>query len=269
MVIRAKRHLAQHFLESAWVDRVVAIVAPQPHETFLEVGAGRGALTPQLAARAAHVVAVEIDRQLVAKLRRVVPTNVTVVAADFLNLDLDSVPELCAPGVRVAGNLPYNVGSAIVLRLLTTSDFGQRLPDATVMLQREVADRVTAVAGSRDWGPLAVRTALHADASQVLTLPPGAFRPMPKVRSALVRLRFRPAPVVVRDLALLDQVVRAMFTQRRKQVSNALRPILSQLTTLPAERVLELAGIDPQRRPAELGLAELAELSEVLASARR
>ncbi len=269
MVIRAKRRFAQHFLESAWVDRVVDIVAPKPDETFLEVGPGRGALTRQLAARAARVVAVEIDRELVATLRREMPSNVTVLEADFLALDLNRVAALSGPGIRVAGNLPYNVGSAIVLRLLDASGFGQRLLDATVMLQREVADRVTGVAGTRHWGPLAVSTALHADRAQVLALPPGAFRPMPAVRSALVRLRFRPAPVVVTDPGVLDQVVRAMFTQRRKQVINALRPVVSQLTSVPAERIIALAGIDPRCRPADLGLAELAELSKVLAEASR
>ena len=269
MLTPAKHRFGQHFLESAWVDKVVEIIAPKPDETFLEIGAGRGALTKQLAAQAARVVAVEIDRKLAVKLRRQMPVNVTVLAADFLTLDLDSVTKLSVPGIRIAGNLPYYIGSTIVLKLLAASALGGRLLDATLMLQREVADRITAVPGTRDWGPLAVYTALKAQASRVLTIPPGAFRPMPTVRSALIRLRFRPPPVAVRNPVLLDQIVRAMFTQRRKQVSNALRPILSQITSLPAERILEQAGIDPRCRPADLGLTELAELSEVLATAPR
>ena len=249
MAGRSKARFAQHFLEPAWVDRVIDKITPEPDDVFLEVGPGRGALTRHLAVRAARVVAVEIDRNLVEKLRRGMPNNVTIIAADFLSLGLDGVPELAPTGIRVAGNLPYNVGAAIVLKLLAASQFGQRLRDATVMLQREVADRVTAVPGTRDWGPLAVKTALHADSSRVLSLPPGAFRPMPAVRSALIKLRFRPSPVAVRQPALLDQVVRAMFTQRRKQVINALRPVLSTFTSLPPEQVIERAGIDPRRRP--------------------
>lgn len=269
MTGRPRVRFAQHFLESAWIDRVIAKVSPDRKDLFLEIGPGKGALTRNLATRTARVVAVEIDHNLASLLRQRMPDNVTVVTTDFLTLDLDSVPELASGDLRVAGNLPYNVGSAIVLKLLTISRSKQRLRDATLMLQREVADRVTATPGTNNWGPLAVRTTLHAEASSVLSLPPGAFRPMPTVRSALVKLRFRPSPVTVRYPDLLDRLVRTIFTQRRKQVVNALRPALSTFTSMTSEQALERAGIDPTCRPSELGLVELAELSEVLAASQR
>ena len=265
---RARRHFAQHFLEPAWVDRVVEVIQPRNTDTFLEVGAGRGALTLSLARSGARVVAVEIDRNLVASLRPALPSNVTIIEGDFLALDLEHLPGLPDGVIRVTGNLPYSVGSPILLSLLRASQGGTRFRDAVLMLQREVADRVTASPGSRDWGPLAVAVRLHAEPTRALTLPAGAFRPIPRVRSALVTLRFRPAQVPVRDPGLLDRVVRVIFTQRRKTAINALRPLVSQLSCVSAEEVFQRAGVDPRRRPGELGLAELAELSEVLASSR-
>ena len=266
MATPARRRFAQHFLEATWIDRVVTAIGPTADQTFLEIGAGRGALTRALAARVGHVVAVEIDRALGAALRRTMPANVTVHVADILSLDLDSIPALATPRLRVAGNLPYNIGSPIVRMLLAAGGGGQRLQDATIMLQSEVADRITAAAGSRAWGPLAIATAIQAEATRLLTLPPGAFRPMPEVHSALVHLRFRPSPVAIVEPSLLDEMVRALFHQPRKYARNALRPFLAGRTTLPPDRVLARAGIDPRSRPADLGLPELAVLSAVVAA---
>ena len=248
------------------MERVVDVVQPKRTDTILEIGAGSGALTLALARSGARIFAVEIDHDLVEALRRAAPSNVTVIDGDFLTLDLGRLPNLPNEPIRTVGNLPYNVGSPILLALLRWSGHGTRLQDAVLMLQREVADRVTAVPRSRDWGPLAVAVQLHADPTRVLTLPAGAFRPMPRVRSAVVALRFRPSPISVRDPALLDQLVRSIFTQRRKTAANALRPLVSKHGSLSVEEVFSRAGVDPRRRPAELELAELAELAEVLGS---
>ena len=264
MPTRPTRRFAQHFLESSWVDRLVSIVHPSPADTFLEVGAGRGALTLALARAGARVIGVEIDRDLVRRLRRDAPSNVTIVSGDFLTLELDRVVELSARPLRAVGNLPYSVGAPILLKLLRFSDHGARVRDAVLMFQREVADRVTAEPGTRDWGPLAVAVRLHAEPTRALTIPAGAFRPMPQVHSAVVTLRFCPAPVAVRDRHLFDRLVRSLFSQRRKIAVNALRPLASQVSTLSADRVFAEAGVDPRVRPAQLELAELAELSEVL-----
>ena len=262
-----RRRLGQHFLEPAWVDKLLALMAPAPHDTFLEIGAGRGALTLALAARAARLVAVEIDPRLAAELKARAPAPVAVVQADFLRLDLDAlVPD---PPARAVGNLPYSAATAILLKLLDFSGCGARLADATLMLQREVADRVTAAPGTRDWGPLAIATRMHAEARRTLTLPPGAFRPMPRVQSAVVQLEFRAPPVRPADPAVFDRLVRALFTRRRKTALNALRLHATQCSTLPAADIFDRAGVDPRQRPEQLDLPALAGLCAVLAATRR
>ena len=265
---RPRRRFSQHFLESSWVERLVRIVEPSPADSFLEVGPGRGALTLPLARSGARIIAVEIDRDLAAQLRRDAPPNVTVVSGDFLALDLDRVLELGFGPLRAVGNLPYSVSSPILLKLLRFSDHGARIRDAVLTFQREVADRVTAEPGTRDWGPLAVAVRLHARPRTALAIPAGAFRPMPQVQSAVVTLQFCPSPVAVREPRLLDRVVRSIFSQRRKTAVNALRPLVSQMSSLAADAVFEQAGVDPRVRPGQLTLAELAELSEVLADSR-
>jgi len=268
MPTRPRRRFSQHFLESSWVERLVRIIDPSPTNTILEVGPGRGVLTLALARSGARIIAVEIDRDLSAQLGRDAPPNVRVVTGDFLALDLDGIVELGPGPLRAVGNLPYSVSVPILLRLLRLSDHGARIRDAVLMFQREVADRVTAEAGTRDWGPLAIAVRLHATPRTALAIPAGAFRPMPQVQSAVVTLQFCPAPVTVRDPRLLDRVVRSIFSQRRKTAVNALRPLVSQLSSLGADTIFEQAGVNPRVRPAQLTLEELAELSEVLADSQ-
>ena len=253
--MRARKKFGQHFLEPAWADKLVDAIAPQPGDRFLEIGPGPGALTLRLAARAAHVTAVEIDRDMAAALRPRLPSNVTLVEADFLDWDLTAMP----PPVRVAGNLPYNVSSPILFRLLAAHRAHRGLIDATLMLQREVAERIQASPGTGDYGVLAILTQLYADVRRVLALPPGAFRPNPKVHSAVLQLRFREPAVPVHDHDAFEAMVRSMFTQRRKTLSNALRPFAT-LRGREAAGVLAATGIDPRRRPETLQLSELAEL---------
>ena len=261
----AKRRFGQHFLEPPWVSRLVEAIDPHAGETFLEIGPGRGALTLALADRGARLAAVEIDAGLARDLAARAPSNVTIITADFLRLESDRLPDLAMP-TRAVGNLPYNVAAPILLKLLRLSAHGTRLRDATLMLQREVADRVTAGPGSTDWGPLAIAVGLHGEAQRLMALPPGAFRPMPRVRSALVRVRFGPTPVRISHPALFDSLVRTLFTQRRKTALNALRPFAVRVSRLPVARIFARAGVDPRQRPGRLTLTELAELSEVLAS---
>ena len=182
----ARKRFGQHFLEPAWVVKVVRAIAPAPDDVFFEIGPGRGALTRELTARAGSVTAFEIDRDLAAALRETAPANLTIVAGDFLRSEwiLENRP---AGPVRVAGNLPYNVASPILFALIDLYSAGIPLADATVMLQREVADRLMARPGSKEYGVLSVLIGLSADVDRLLALPPGAFRPAPKVQSALVR----------------------------------------------------------------------------------
>jgi 16S rRNA (adenine1518-N6/adenine1519-N6)-dimethyltransferase len=263
--VRARKRFGQHFLEAAWVEKLVMAIEPSPSDTFLEIGPGAGALTLALAPRVGRLIAIEIDRDLASALSSKVPGHVTVMAADFLETDLETLLVSCGP-VRVAGNLPYNVSTPILARLLELADQGRRCRDATVMLQLEVAERLAAQPGSRDWGVLGACQQMRAEVEILLTLPPGAFRPPPKVRSAVVRLRYRPADPPVADIGIFESLVRGVFMQRRKMLSNALAPMAGARGVDPRSAI-ERAGLDGRRRPETLTLAELARLSDVFASA--
>jgi 16S rRNA (adenine1518-N6/adenine1519-N6)-dimethyltransferase len=245
-------------------------VGPAPGDTFLEIGPGQGVLTRRLAAVAARVVAVEIDRDLAARLQTELPSNVSVLEADVLALSAAQVsgelasasgpPVVC----RVAGNLPYNVASPILFKLLEWYGAGVPLRDAVLMLQREVADRLLAPPGGREFGTLSVLVGHQARAERLLTLPPGAFRPMPRVHSTLVRLEFHPPEPPVGDPALFAALVRALFSRRRKMLANALEAH-PEARRQGAGAVLSASGLDGRRRPETLGLAEFVRLADAVA----
>jgi 16S rRNA (adenine1518-N6/adenine1519-N6)-dimethyltransferase len=272
--MRARKRFGQHFLEPVWADKLVEAIEPKPDDRFLEIGPGPGALTLRFAPRVAHLTAIEVDRDLAAALGPQLPSNVELVVADFLALDL--APFVEAGPVRIAGNLPYNISSPILFRLIeaarTTAGSAPspeprvpspdaRVVDATLMLQREVAERLEARPGSGDYGVLSISVQLHADVRRMLTLPPGAFRPPPRVHSAVVRLTFRPPPVPPRDERVFEAMVRSMFTRRRKTLANALGPFSEGRNIRPVA-ALEATGIDPSRRPETLDLAELTRLAD-------
>lgn len=263
--MRARKRYGQHFLQPEWAAKLVAAIDPQPGDRFLEIGPGPGALTLRLAPRVEQLTAVEVDRDMVALLRPQVPANVTLVEGDVLEADLDAL--LAGDGgTRVAGNLPYNISSPILFRLLDAHLRSGSVRDATLMLQREVADRLEAAPGTKDYGVLSIAVQLHADVRRLLSLPPGAFRPAPKVHSTVLRLSFRAPAVSLEDPAVFDSMVRSMFTQRRKTLSNALRPFAATRGA-DAAAALAAAGIDPTRRPETLQLEELARLADFFTSA--
>jgi 16S rRNA (adenine1518-N6/adenine1519-N6)-dimethyltransferase len=266
---RPRKRFGQHFLLEPWARKVVSAIEPVPGDVFLEIGAGAGALTFPLAETGVPILAVEIDRDLVADLARRAPANVTVVSGDVLETDvlpfLQGLESHRAPGpdagapvrrYRVAGNLPYNLSTPILFRLIDLQNRHGIFADATVMLQREVADRLVSPPGRKAYGVLTILLGLHAEVTRLVDLPPGAFRPPPKVRSSVVRLRFRPAPVRVADPALFERVVKRIFGQRRKTLANALKGLAPD-----PHRALEAAGLDPRRRPETLSLEELARLT--------
>ena len=223
-----------------------------------------------LAARAGGVVAVERDPPLARVLQDLVPDTVVVVEQDILAAGPAAWARRLrerAPAdvtLRIAGNLPYSVSSPILVMLLREAH-AAGFRDAVVMLQREVADRVVAEPGTRDYGPLAILTALHSVARCVLQLPPGAFRPPPRVCSTLVALTFRDAVLRPSDPGRFDTFVRQLFTHRRKQLVNALLPVVG--FSDPAV-VCCAAGLDPTRRPGSLSLTELIELDAALVATR-
>ena len=254
----ARRRFGQHFLEPAWIDKVLAAAGPRPDDHFVEIGPGRGAIT-----------AIELDRDLVTWLEPRVARNVRVLSGDFLTLPRDAIFSGVGPHerVRVIGNLPYNVSSPILFRLLELHRETGRLIDASLMLQREVADRIAAAPGSRETGVLSIMVQLDADVESVLTLPPGAFRPAPKVWSAVVRVRFRPpiVPLTADMRRLFETLVRSIFAQRRKTLANALGRLATSVGVDPRS-VLRTADIDPSRRPETLHLTDLLKLADALRS---
>jgi 16S rRNA (adenine1518-N6/adenine1519-N6)-dimethyltransferase len=258
--MKARKRFGQHFLEPAWVTKVMEAIEPASSDTVLEIGPGRGALTLALAPHVRRVIAVEIDRDLVTWLARQVPANVQVVSGDVLDIDMHHLLEGVPGPVRVVGNLPYNVASPILFRLMAVQDAGRVLSDATLMVQREVAARLTARPGTGEYGVLTIHVAMHAQVERRLTLPPGAFRPSPRVTSTVVRLRFH-APAVPREqMSAVERLVRGVFTQRRKTLLNALKPVV-QVDAAAIRQDLERLGIDPRRRPETLTLEELAQLA--------
>ena len=269
--MRARKRFGQHFLEAAWVQKLVTASGIGPEDSVLEIGPGRGAITRPLAARAKRLLAVEVDRDLASELVSADLPNVTVIMSDVLAVDL--VPSVTAwlggpPGpsrpFRIVGNLPYNISSPILFALLKLASSTGGVTDALLMLQKEVADRLVAEPGTGEYGVLTVLTGVHADVSRVLALPPGAFRPPPKVQSAVVRLSFRPPTVSITDDDMFVKMVRTMFTQRRKTVANALKPFGMDRGSDVAGP-LQAVGIDPGRRPETLSLPEMAALSNAFA----
>jgi 16S rRNA (adenine1518-N6/adenine1519-N6)-dimethyltransferase len=267
---RPRKRFGQHFLAPQWAQKVVAAIAPAPGDVILEIGPGAGALTRPLAATGVPILAVEVDRDLVAALAAEVPPHVTIISGDILEVDV--VPFLyglgsqSSPGeagrprpprrVRVVGNLPYNLTTPILFRLAALQEQHGVFFDATLMVQREVADRLAARPRSKDYGVLTVSMQLAGRVERLLNLPPGAFRPAPKIWSSVVRLEFGPPPVRVADRALFDRVLKGAFSQRRKTLANALKSVVPR----PIE-VLAAAEIDPMRRPETLSFEELARLA--------
>jgi 16S rRNA (adenine1518-N6/adenine1519-N6)-dimethyltransferase len=256
-----RKRFGQHFLEPAWVEKVIRAIAPQPDERFVEIGPGRGALTQPLVARAQSVDAFEIDRDLAGDLRAKAPPNLTVIEGDFMESGWVLRDRSQGP-LRVAANLPYNVASPILFRLIELYSLGVEFIDATVMLQREVADRMVAAPGTRDYGVLSILIRHAAQVELLLKLPPGAFRPPPKVSSALVRLRFHQLDPPVKDPVVFAAIVQAVFTRRRKTLANALLAYRGAVGLQPVD-ALARSGLDGRRRPETLSIEEFARLSDV------
>jgi 16S rRNA (adenine1518-N6/adenine1519-N6)-dimethyltransferase len=264
--MKARRKYGQHFVQPAWADRLVDAIAPASTDRFLEIGPGPGALTLRLAARVERVLAVEVDPEMIAALRPRLPPNVELIQRDFLDLDiLDVAGQSPGRGIRVAGNLPYNVSSPILIKLLKAHQAGAPLEDATLMLQREVADRIESGPGTKAFGTLSIFVQRRARVRRLLSLPPGAFRPSPKVHSSVLRLEFHPPEVAVLDEETLEALVRSIFTQRRKTLGNALKPFAESRHVDP-RAALAAASLDGQRRPETLQLTELARLADVFPS---
>ena len=258
------RALGQHYLRDRTVaERVLALIAPTARDLVVEIGPGRGALTDSLAARAGRLLALEIDAGLAAALqaRFADAPSVEILQADARRFDYGGLrarrPDPDGR-VLVAGNLPYSVGKPILAALV---EAGPAIDEMTLMLQKEVADRVAAPPGSKTYGALSVLTQAAAQVRLAFAVPPGAFSPPPQVDSAVLHLRpHREPPVPIPDPHRFAAVVRAAFGQRRKSLANALAAGLAMPAETARERC-QAAGIDPGRRAETLSLAEFARLT--------
>jgi 16S rRNA (adenine1518-N6/adenine1519-N6)-dimethyltransferase len=266
--MRAKRRLGQNFLVSRrYTERIIEAVAPRADETIIEIGPGQGALTELLVESGAQVVAIELDRELISYLaeRFAARANLRLIAADALAVDLCRQIEP-ATSARVVANLPYYVSTPILQRLIEQR---RCLPEMTLMLQREVVERITAGAGGKEYGYLSVLVQLFCQAERLFDVPPGAFRPAPKVYSSIVRLRVRAgAAAAVRDEDFFLEVLKALFAQRRKTILNNLRAGAARLGVRDEARIaqaLARAGLAPQRRAETLAIQEIARLAEQIA----
>lgn len=262
--MKAKRRFGQNFLvRSQYCDRIVASVRPKADETILEIGPGHGALTELLVDSGAQIVAIEVDHDLILPLTGsfAVHNNFRLIQADALKVDFCQVIAPAATA-RVVANLPYNISTPILQRLIEQRHC---IREMTLMLQREVVERITAEPGGKEYGYLSVLVQFYCEAEQLFDVPPSAFRPVPKVVSSIVRLKARPEPAAqVNDEALFIELTKTLFAQRRKTIHNNLRAGWTRLGLSSAEQIksaLEAAELDPQRRAETLTIAELARLT--------
>ncbi len=253
---RARKRFGQHFLHDAEIiDRLVRSVAPRDEDTLVEIGPGQGALTFPLLERVAHLDVVELDRDLIGRLRERAPENrLTIHQSDALRFDFTTLAD--KGPIRVVGNLPYNISTPLIFHLLAQGD---ALGDMTFMLQKEVVERLTAAPGGKDYGRLSVMVQYHCQADYLFPVPPGAFQPPPKVDSAVVRLiPYASPPWPADDPAWLSRLVAQAFSQRRKAIRNSLK-------TLIAPEVFAATGIDPGLRPDHLSVADYVTLANATA----
>jgi len=257
---RPSKSLGQNFvIDPNTIRRIVRLAGVAREDRVLEVGAGVGALTLALAERAGAVTAIEIDRRLLPALREVVGDlpNVEVVAGDAMSLDYPSL--LGGLPHRMVSNLPYNIATPLLARMLADVP---EIEELVVTVQREVGERLVAPPGSRTYGAISLLVAFHCEASLLGRVPATVFWPVPSVESVLVRLTRRPRPVDVEPAELMG-VVHAAFSQRRKTVRNSLASTLGRPTG-EVEAALASAGLDPGGRAETLGLEEFARLTEAL-----
>lgn len=256
--LRANKRLGQNFLiDEQVVNEIVKAADVGPDDTVLEIGPGIGTLTQGLAEAGGAVVAVELDAKLVGVLTRTLEgyDNVRIVHGDILRIDISR--EIMAAGYKVVANLPYYITTPIIMTLLEEKLPIERL---VTMVQKEVAERMVARPGGKDYGALSVAVQYYTDPAIILTVAPDSFMPAPAVESAVVRCMVRRHPPVnVRDEKIFFRVVRAAFAQRRKTLSNALKTTGLEPDAIRA--MLTAAGIDGRRRGETLSLDEFAALA--------
>ncbi|MDC7702844.1 16S rRNA (adenine(1518)-N(6)/adenine(1519)-N(6))-dimethyltransferase RsmA [Vogesella indigofera] len=253
-----RKRFGQNFLQdSKVIEDIVSAVGAQPADVVIEIGPGLGALTKPLLQRLDHLHVVEIDRDIISRLRgEISPKRLTIHEGDALAFDFGSV---CDGPFKLVGNLPYNISTPLLFHL---ARYGNRVTDMHFMLQKEVVDRMVAAPSTPDYGRLTVMLQYRFDMEQILLVPPGAFYPPPKVDSAVVRMIPDAGRCgVATDEALLEEIVAQAFGQRRKTLRNNLKGVIS-------DEALQSLGIDPAARAETLSVQQYVALANHLAAAR-
>ncbi len=263
-----QKKFGQNFLIDTHVlEKIISAAGITKNDCVLEIGPGIGTMTQYLAENAGHVVAVEIDRNLIPILKETLADydNVTVINEDILRVDIKALAEEYNGGkpIKVVANLPYYITTPIIMGLFES---GVPIDNITVMVQKEVADRMKEGPGSKDYGALSLAVQYYAEPEIVANVPPNCFIPRPNVGSAVIRLtRHKEMPVEVKDPVLMFKIIRASFNQRRKTLQNGLgnAPELPYTKEQIAAAIAEM-GLTPTIRGEALSLAQFAQLSDIL-----
>jgi len=252
----AKKHLGQNFLfDPSILLNIIRSADLSDKDTVLEIGPGPGRLTRLLAERVKKVIAIELDPYLYNNLTQELKdmNNIDLVLGDALKFPFERLDSF-----KVVANIPYYITTPIIFRLIEAA---QKLESMTLTIQKEVAERIVAGPGTKTYGVLSIMVQFRAETELKFIIPKEAFRPVPKVDSAVIHMKLRKEPAVsVRDEALFTRVVKTAFSQRRKTLSNSLKAFKD------IKDILMQTGIDPQRRPETLSIAEFALLSDFLSS---
>ncbi len=250
-----KKHLGQNFLsDPSILARIISSANLSSEDTVVEIGPGTGSMTRMLAERVKRLIAIELDHALCQKLAGdfIAYRNVEIVHGDVLQFPFESLDQF-----KVVANIPYYITTPIIFRLL---DAKQNLRSMTLTIQKEVAERIVARPGGKDYGVLSIMIQYYASPELRFIIPKEAFRPVPKVDSAVIHMTIRRIPrVTVRDEKLFFRIVRMAFSQRRKTLANSLNSLDKDI-----KYTLSEAGIDPRRRPETLSIGEFALLSDFL-----
>ena len=252
------KRFGQHFLNDISVlERIIKVFAAKPTDRVIEIGPGTGALTELLLEQLPHLTAIELDRNLIdLLLQKFASTRfgeLNVIQSDVLDVDFNGIKTQTQENqkLRLIGNLPYNISTPLIFHLL---DHIELFEDMVFMLQKEVADRLAASPGSKNYGRLTVMTAIHLESRCLFDVPPSSFTPPPKVNSTVIRLRPRPTAFSLDDPHKFGEIVAAGFSQRRKTIRNGLKGMVG-------DQQFEQVGIDPKARSETIAVHKWVELA--------
>jgi 16S rRNA (adenine1518-N6/adenine1519-N6)-dimethyltransferase len=250
---RARKRFGQNFLQDAHIiSRIIDAIAPKANDNLIEIGPGLGALTDLLLQRLEQLTVIEIDRDLIAKLKERNLKQLTIIEKDVLTVDFASLDK---QHLRIIGNLPYNISTPLLFHLLR---YHHLIDDMFFMLQKELVERITAPVNDKNYGRLSVMLQYYCETDYLFTVPATAFKPVPKVESAIIRLRpKKQRAVTANNEEAFTMIVKSAFAHRRKTINNNLKELISQET-------FASLGISPQKRAQDLSVADYVSLSNAI-----